>query len=202
MLFIQRINLKSILLMAGCFLFALSGKTQNADIDLLDKINPQNPNAGIWINTSKSVYPITAGVPVGLLAAGFISHDKKLQKQGWEALGTIVINTIATQGLKYTINRQRPFEKYNFIYPYDATETGKSFPSGHTSMAFATATTLSLQYKKWYVVVPAYAWAAGVGYSRMYMGEHYPTDVLAGAVIGAGSAFISHWATQKLLHKK
>ena len=68
--------------------------------------------------------------------------------------------------------------------------------------AFATATTLTLECKKWYVAVPAYAWAAGVGYSRMYLGEHYPSDVIAGAVVGAGSAWLSHWATQKLFHKK
>jgi len=65
-------------------------------------------------------------------------------------------------------------------------------------LAFAAATSVSLQYKKWYIVVPAYAWAAGVGYSRLYLGEHYPTDVIGGAVIGAGSAFISHWISKKI----
>jgi membrane-associated phospholipid phosphatase len=61
-------------------------------------------------------------------------------------------------------------------------------------MAFAAATTISLQYPKWYVIAPAFIYASGVGYSRMYLGVHYPTDVLAGAVLGAGSSFVTHYA--------
>jgi len=54
-------------------------------------------------------------------------------------------------------------------------------------LAFATATTLSIPYKKWYVTVPAYVWASSVGYSGRYLGRHFPSDVLAGAAEGIGS---------------
>lgn len=193
---------KSILIIAGCFSLSISLNAQNWDINLLNNINPVNPNSSLWINTSKSVYPLSAALPLGLLVTGYAKKDKSLQYKGWQAVGAVVINAAITEGLKYTINRQRPYEKYNFIYPYDASDKGRSLPSGHTSAAFATATTLSLEFKKWYVVVPAYAWATGVAYSRLYMGEHYPTDVIAGAVIGTGSAFISNWLTKKLFTKK
>ena len=195
------IHLKSILLLIGCFYFCKPLSAQNADIDLLNRINPQNPGSGLWRGVSSSIYPVSFGLPVGLLAAGLIKKDKALQYKGWEAAGSLVINAVITQGIKYAVNRQRPFEKYDFIYPYKL-DASPSFPSFHTSAAFATATTLTLECKKWYVAVPAYAWAAGVGYSRMYLGEHYPSDVIAGAVVGAGSAWLSHWATQKLFHKK
>ena len=68
-------------------------------------------------------------------------------------------------------------------------------------MAFAAATTISLQYPKWYVIAPAFIYASGVGYSRMYLGVHYPTDVLAGAVLGAGSSFVTHY-TFKFIKKR
>jgi len=113
-------------------------------------------------------------------------------------VGSLVINTAITQGLKFAINRERPVTTYpGEVYPYRFDKSA-SFPSGHTSTAFATATTLTLEFKKWYVAVPAYAWAAGVGYSRIYLGEHYPTDVIAGAAVGAGSAVLSHWLSKKI----
>jgi undecaprenyl-diphosphatase len=82
------------------------------------------------------------------------------------------------------------------------TGNSPSFPSGHTSVAFSTATSLYLAYPKWYVAVPAFTYAASVGYSRMYLGVHYPSDVLAGAVIGAGSAWLMYKANKWLFKKK
>jgi len=72
-------------------------------------------------------------------------------------------------------------------------------PSGHTSTAFATATALTLQYPKWYVIAPSYVYAGLVGYSRMHPGVHHPSDVLAGALIGAGCAYLSHVVNKKLM---
>jgi membrane-associated phospholipid phosphatase len=71
-----------------------------------------------------------------------------------------------------------------------------SFPSGHTSDAFATATSLSIAFPKWYVIAPSFLWACSVGYSRMDLGVHYPSDVMAGAIIGAGSAYLCYKANR------
>ena len=183
----------------GCFFKASTGSAQNVDINLLKSINPQNPNSGIMRGFTNSAFPVGAAVPFAQLVAGYINNDKKLQYKGWETVGSLAITVVVGEGLKYAINRQRPYTTYpDAVHPYDASETGKSFPSGHTAIAFATATSLALEYKKWYVVVPAYLWAAGVGYSRLYQGEHYPSDVLAGAVVGVGSAWLSNWLTKKV----
>ncbi|MBK9735061.1 MAG: phosphatase PAP2 family protein [Saprospiraceae bacterium] len=125
-----------------------------------------------------------------------------MQQHGYELLISIGVSSLFSETLKSAFSRTRPADKYpNEVFVSNPVH-GRSFPSGHTTVAFATATTLSLQYKKWYVVVPAYLGAASVGYSRMYLGKHYPSDVLAGAVIGIGSGYLSHWLTKKIFKKK
>ena len=195
----MKITYKSILIITGCFLFTNFSVAQNWEVNWLNNINPDHPNSNFQINVSKSVYPLSLATPLTMLSVGLIKKDKSLQQKSFKIIGSLLINTAITQGLKYTINRQRPYDAYqSLIHPYNI-ETDPSFPSGHTSTAFALATSLSLQYKKWYVVVPAFAWATSVGYSRLYLGEHYPTDVFAGAAIGIGSAYLSNWLTKKLI---
>ena len=191
---------KSILIIAGCF-FLNTTNAQNWEIDLLKDINPSQSHSAFEKNISKSVYPLALATPITMFAVGLINKDKKLQNQSYKVVGSLLINTAITQGLKYTINRARPYQDYPTIIFPDNKEKDASFPSGHTSTAFALATSLSIQYKKWYVIVPAFAWAISVGYSRMYLGEHYPTDVLAGATVGIGSAYLSEWLNKKLFKK-
>ena len=191
---------KSILIIAGCF-FLNNTSAQNWEIDLLKNINPSQSHPAFQQNISKSVYPLALATPITIFAVGLINKDKKLQQQSYKIVGSLLINTAITQAMKYTINRNRPYQDYpTIIYPNNI-ENDASFPSGHTSTAFALATSMSIQYKKWYVVVPAYAWATSVGYSRLYLGEHYPTDVLAGAAIGISSAFLNEWLNKKLFKK-
>ena len=105
---------------------------------------------------------------------------------------SLAVDAALTVGLKYAVGRERPYDRYPGMLQVPYPEGSPSMPSGHTSLAFATATALTLRYPRWYVAVPCYAWACSVGYSRMNLGVHYPTDVLAGAVLGAGSAYVTH----------
>jgi membrane-associated phospholipid phosphatase len=175
---------------------------QNLDVAIVKGLNPQDPHSGYLRATSASVYFIGAGTPVSLLVAGLISKDPALKAKSYEMFGAAVIELTTSGLLKISIARRRPAQKYpTEIFPYREL-TGKSFPSGHTSLAFTTAASLSLQFKKWYVVVPAYLWAASVGYSRIYLGVHYPSDVLGGAAVGIGSAYLAHWLNKKIFLKK
>lgn len=193
---------KSMLLWVTCFSFSFCSIAQSGEVKFLDRINPQRPTSDAWKGITNSVAPVTVLTPVSLLATGYFTKDKGLQKEGWKATGTVLLNVAVTQGLKKIIGRQRPYNEYPALINYYHFEKDSSFPSGHTSNAFATATTLSLTFKKWYVTVPAYLWAASAGYSRLYLGQHYPTDVLAGAAVGVGSAFLSRWLTEKIFYRK
>ena len=176
---------------------------QNWDIDLLKSINQNPPSSSLWRGFSSSAEPLSAGIPAGMFVIGLINKDSSLKCKSIEILASLTATAIATEALKIITNRQRPYQKYPLtIFPYDASENGKSFPSAHTSLSFATATSLSLIYKKWYITVPAFVWATGVGYSRLYLGQHYPSDVIVGAAVGAAGAYASHWLNKKLHRKK
>ncbi len=71
------------------------------------------------------------------------------------------------------------FEDFNVDVP-----SSYSFPSGHTGNAFAVAMALTLMMKKKSVAIPAFILAFLIGISRLYLCVHYPTDVLAGIVVG------------------
>jgi len=92
---------------------------------------------------------------------------------------------LAVQFMKVLIHRTRPYIKLENIRIVGSRESGRSFPSGHTCQAFFLATLL-LQYYHvnlfiWFLL---YAIAGLVGITRIYVGMHYPRDVLGGAILG------------------
>ncbi len=155
-------------------------------------------NSSKFLSTSDTY--IAVGVPIFILTSGYLSKNKEEVKNGWYIASSLVVSSAFTIALKYSINRPRPYKTYpGYIIP-NGTEGSPSFPSGHTSMAFSIATSLSISYPKWYVIAPSMLWATSVGYSRMNLGVHYPSDVDAGAVLGVGSAWLTYKANQ-WLHK-
>ena len=181
------------------FFLPVSSYSQNIDIRLLRSFNSQEtlPSDNFFRFMSNSDAYFVVGVPAGMATIGLIKKDDKLFRNACVTVAATVISAGITTAMKYSIDRERPFVTYSDITK-KSSGGSPSFPSGHTSSAFTTATSLSLAYPEWYVIVPAYSWAATVGYSRMHLGVHYPSDVLAGALIGSGCAWLTHAVNKKL----
>lgn len=137
--------------------------------------------------------PLTVGIPIGWLAYGILDKNTRATQSGMIWTAAQLVNGALTYSLKVAVNRPRPAAADPTLIALEDVRI-HSFPSGHTSSAFALATSISLDHPKWYVITPAYLYATLVGYSRCYLGVHYPSDVIAGALLGTGSAWLSDWA--------
>jgi membrane-associated phospholipid phosphatase len=176
--------------------------SQNADIDILKQINQGKSVAmdKFCQALSNSVAPIAIATPAYFIVTAIKKKDSSSIAKAVFFTSSLVVATVIANVTKIAVQRDRPYETYSFI-EQKTSVYGYSFPSSHTSNAFQLATSLTIVYPKWYVVAPSYLWASAVGYSRMELGVHYPSDVLAGAIIGSGSALLSHKLT-KWLNKK
>lgn len=194
--------MKKLLGILFIYLLHLGSHSQNADVRFLKTCNAGH--LPMWDKTmngvSFSVYPVMPASVIGVWSYGYYKKDNEMMRNGYKSALTIGLAEGISYALKIGIKRDRPF----VTYPNDITQRTDvgplSFPSGHTTAAFATATALSLSTKKWQVIVPSYLYAGFVGYSRMRLGVHYPSDVLAGALIGIGSGFLV-WQVDKLIRK-
>ena len=194
---------KSILCFLIGWMALFQASAQNWDINTVKKVNSwEVHDLSQALSHSGLILPV--GVPTAMGIYALVQKDEPMLKEAIY-IGTSVIEALSlTMAMKYTFDRQRPYEKYPDLIHSVSTEPDPSFPSGHTAAAFSLATSLSITYPKWYVIAPAAVWACGVGFSRINQGVHYPSDVMAGAAIGMGCAFanvyINRWLN-KILFK-
>jgi len=111
------------------------------------------------------------------------NKSNEIRIKFFKLLAVLVFSAIVSFSLKYTIVRERPFVNYPDIQKLS--EAGNSsFPSGHTIEAFAIAFAVSILFPKRKYIVAIFLWAFLIAYSRMALGVHYPSDVLAGILLG------------------
>ncbi len=172
------------------------------DVNIFRSINNSRSNfldATVGAN-DYSVLPIAIATPVVFAGIGLAEKDSYTFDTGVmvgisEASAYVVYYVLKD----VLIKRDRPYVTLSDVRTMHLDSADKySMPSGHTTAAFAIATALTLRYPKPYVYIPAYAWAAFVGYGRIYMGLHYPSDVLAGAILGSASAVAVHLISPQL----
>ncbi len=130
--------------------------------DILDGIVPVINDFG------SSPYVIGAVLLTTVLGA------EKMRDTGLLVGAGFAASSLTTLALKRAIGRPRP------LNPEDT----RSMPSGHATVAFSAATALAHRYPRWRLAF--YTVAGGVAFARVYLGRHYPSDVLVGAAVGVG----------------
>lgn len=133
---------------------------------------------------------------IWIIIAIVLLFSKKFRKVGILMFCALIINTILGEGiLKHLFQRPRPFNTLPGLHLLIKAPTSYSFPSGHTSSAFACAIVLAYYIRK--AAIPAIILAIIIGFSRVYLTVHYPSDVIAGMVLGIISALITIYAYSK-----
>ena len=161
---------------------------QNIHTPILDKIM-----VAITYLGEKGIFWISLGV--------ILLFFKKTRKCGLFMLISMMIGLIVGNGLiKNLVARQRPCWIDNTINLLVANPKDFSFPSGHTLASFEAAITILLFDKRWGMVAVMTAFFIGI--SRLYLFVHFPTDVLAGAVLGTIIARKSQKRKNKIKKKK
>ena len=173
-----------------CYTTNAQSSLQRTDEHILEYLAAHRTpgQTAFWRTVSDANNYVNVAIPVTLLATGIIRNDADMKKNALYTASSTAVSYLLDFAIKQLVKRPRPFitdVHFTPVYRPGA----YSFPSGHTSSSFGTTVALARIYPKWYVIAPAMLWSTGVGYSRMYLGVHYPTDVGAGAILGAGTAF-------------
>jgi undecaprenyl-diphosphatase len=163
----------------------------NIEVEILRELNLNRLTQfdGFFQFISNSVSYVAWGLPILLLIIAFFLKDSQSLKKVIFVLSSVIVSSLISLILKYVIDRPRPFETYDFLEKISSGGS-PSFPSGHTTEAFAIAVALIFAFPKWYNILPSILWAIAVAYSRMSLGVHYPSDVLGGIVVGILSVYL------------
>ena len=124
---------------------------------------------------------------------------KRTRKAGFSALCAMLIGLIVVNfTIKPLVARERPWLVIeNFVNLVEERDPN-SFPSGHTNAAFAFAVAVCMSAPKKWMKITAVCMAAVMGLSRLYVGVHFPSDVLAGAVVGSLCGFAGAFVVRKV----
>jgi len=138
-------------------------------------------------------YSATAGI-IWLVLGALIMWSGRRADGASMMLSVVLALCICDLVLKPIVDRDRPFDELD-LDVLMSIPTTSSFPSGHTASAFAGAVSLLMIDRRWGMAALAYA--ALVALSRVYVCAHWPTDVMAGAVLGAAMAAIVFYAVRR-----
>lgn len=186
---------------AGWSTLAVLGTALAIDHPLRNEMRRHAPNNnGALLQVERFGAQYAAGVVGGFYVAGVLSgNDNAVQVAGDGLAASLIASGIVTPALKLAFGRARPRANMGVNYFKPFSSANASFPSGHTTEAFALASVISGHYDETWVSVASYGVAGLVGVARTYHDAHFASDVVAGAMIGAlvGKSVVNHNREQR-----
>lgn len=183
---------------AGWASLAVVGTALVVDRPLRDEMRrPHGDNAALTqIERFGAQYAI--GVVGGFYLVGALADDENSRQVAQDALAaSLIASGIVTPAIKLVAGRSRPRDDAGVYHFKPFSNANSSFPSGHTTEAFALASVISSHYDETWVTYASYSIAGLVGLARSYHQAHFASDVVAGAMIGTwvGKSVVAHNAT-------
>lgn len=168
-------------------------------------------NALVWIQNhmrNDILSPVFIGITslgnggmIWITASLLLLISKKTRKVGIMALAALMLSVLIDNViLKNVVGRTRPYEVIPELTSLIGAPSDFSFPSGHTGSSFAAAVVMYKKLPK-KMGIPALILAFLIGFSRLYVGVHYPSDVICGAGIGSGIALLTVWMEDTVVRK-
>jgi membrane-associated phospholipid phosphatase len=126
-------------------------------------------------------------VSLGILTVGLVAHQPRLTGTGGRLVASLALAGVTTLGIKKLTGRTRPDSGLGAFH-FDPLSSGESLPSGHTSEAFALATSLAEDLHNTWASIALYTAATGTAFSRINDNRHWLSDTGLGALVGFTSA--------------
>lgn len=161
---------------------------QRGDIAIFYMIN-HRVKCRLWDMTMPIITHLgSAAFTISLATAALILGKNGEQNFGWNIGLSLAFSHLLIHIIKKIVNRPRPNITLSKVNTFSISLYDYSFPSGHTTAAFSVAASLAITFPQ--LGLFSLIAAGLVGISRIYLGVHYPTDVLIGGLIGTVSAFL------------
>lgn len=180
---------------------------ENIDVKLFRTINSNRSKllSEFIFLSDRSVMPNAIAAPLGLFTISRINKNYYDENSAILMGGSEALAIGVSYGIKQLIQKDRPHKKLKNIFcDLENSPTDRySFPSIHSATAFSMATSLTLRYNdKPFMIAGVYTYALLISYGRVYLGVHYPSDVLTGAAIGAGSSILMYSLRKEIIKLK
>lgn len=175
------------------------------DNDLMKKLsfnNKETLNGDFWDVPTK--YGIVQYMNIGALsvyAVGLISREDEIRKLGRMIFQSLSYTGISVMAIRIAAGRERPYSGFDpFTFNgFTLDNEIQSFPSGHTTVAFAVSSAIAEYYNKWWLKIGMYGFASLTAYARIRNKQHWTSDVIFGALLGITGGL--HTAAQQKIRE-